>query len=204
MSLRVDLIQASEQRSASPISKKFVLRLMMFTVPALIAAFALQLFLTTQRLSSKLASLDRQMESAGPRAEEARLISTALSANDAILNEFKTWQAARIDWHVQLIGLMRQTPANIQLLNLQLGHSLQIAEETSARIYALTIKGRAVGEQAEQGIKALERTLQSAAPFQGATTNVSIPFYRADSAPEAQKEDRVFEILSRYTPRVFK
>ena len=69
---------------------------------------------------------------------------------------------------------------------------------------ALKMKGKALGNGAEPSVKKLETELRSNATFAGLTEGVSVPLYGADTAPEANRDDRVFQIACQYAERAIK
>jgi hypothetical protein len=206
MSLRVDLILDSEQRSGSLLSPKSLVRIASIVGPAillvLVAAFVMQMF----QLNSKVALLEGQWEDVGGQQQTAENLRGQLLENREMLDEIGGWRESHIDWHEQLSGLIRVVPPEIELRKLRIGQQLDVLEKNMpARTFSMTLNGRAVGAGAEGAVEALKLSLQTAPAFATnvAEDGVSVPSYGADVSAGAGKHDRVFTIVSKYTPRKF-
>jgi len=199
MNLRVDLILESEQRSGSLLNKKFLLRAVAIVVPLAVLLLIFKEAGRALRLNGELTALTQQWKVIEPKQQQALRFMETYRWNLEIQKELEGWRKSRLDWHTQLVGLMRETPRNIQLQSLRVDQALQMVDnKTPARKFTLALKGKAVGVDAETAVKLLERRLREAPPFAGITTNVQVTQFGADPSKDAKKEDRIFEISCAY------
>ena len=56
---------------------------------------------------------------AEPKERAAHQLAAQCQSNGVIKAELDGWRASHVDWHLQLVGLMREVPRNIQLQNLR-------------------------------------------------------------------------------------
>jgi len=206
MSLRVDLILESEQRSGSLLSPKSLVRIASVVGPTilvlLVGVFVMQMW----QLSSRVTLLEGQWESLGGQKKTAERLREQLLTNRKVLDEIGGWRESHIDWHEQLSGLIEVVPPEIELRKLRIGQKLDVLEKNMpARMFSMTLNGRAVGASAESAVETLKVRLQSSAAFATnvAEDGVSVPSYGADVSVGAGKHDRVFTIVSQYEPRKF-
>lgn len=205
MNLRVDLILVNEQRSASLISRKMLIRLGSVVGPLLLLTLIAMQIASYLRVRADTAMKEDAWKALEPRQKAALQYAAAFQANGAIQKELEGWKKSHINWHEQLIALIRETPRNIQLQALSLSQVLQLVDngKTPARAFSMVLKGKAVGDQAEQNVQEFNRKLMTAASFGGATTNAEVQQFGADTSKDAGKQDRVFQILCRYRERKF-
>ena len=204
MNLRVDLILESEQRSGSPVSAKALLRIVCVLLPALLILAVAGAFRNMKQVTDELASLETQWEEVKPKQIEILSLNQEFQANRRAREELAAWQASRIDWHKQMVALMRVVPRDIQLRRLRANHALHLVEEkTPARVFSMSIEGRAFGEQAEQDVQALRRRLQDRPPLADLIDAVEVTKFAQDPSRDAQKNDRTFKIDCQFTPREF-
>jgi len=199
MNLRVDLILPSEQRSGSPVSPKSLLRMASVVGPALVVLLVFMGIIGMLKLKSEEKMLQSKWELTEPLREDADKRLAALQRSIRIHRELEGWKKARITWHEHVGGIMRVTPANIQLEALRVSQTLQLENKRiPSRVFALTLKGKALGAQAEASVQNLERQLVRAAPFAGLVAQVAVPTFRADTSKEANRDDRIFGITCAY------
>ncbi len=204
MNLRVDLILATELRSGSVVSSQGVLRIASVVVPFLLVGFLGWQFLAVRQLRQELESNKLSLDSAAPQQERAKALIAEFQTHRNVAAELAGWNKSRIAWHHQLFSLMGVVPENIQLNDLNISQSLQLTTaEKPARMFVLSLKGKAVGDDAEQSVKRLETALISNPAFESLTETVTVPLFGADTTPEAKRDDRVFEISCLYTQRAF-
>jgi len=204
MNLRVDLILESEQRSGSWLNPKSLLRMCSILVPVLVVAFLAMNFLAVDKLRRDLEDLQMDWDVTQPQWEKAKTLIDEFQSHREIAKEIQGWRLSRINWTGQLLGLMENVPANIKLDTLSVGHSLRLVDDKKpARAYTLATRGRAVGEDAQESVKALEKALRGAPAFTSVTAEVTVPLFAADTSPDADPEDRVFEIRCAYKEQLF-
>ncbi|MDA0577216.1 MAG: hypothetical protein O3B24_03860 [Verrucomicrobia bacterium] len=204
MNLRVDLILETERRSGSVVSSKGVVRIISVIVPLLLVGYLGAQFLWANQLRQDLEGLQQSLESAKPQQERAKALIAEFKSHKDIGQELKGWELTRVNWSDQLQGLMQIVPPNVQLSDLRVSQSIQLSKiEHPARLFALTLKGKAVGDDAERSVKRLENALQIEPVFTGLVQRVSIPVYGADTSPDAKRGDRVFAIACECNLREF-
>lgn len=206
MNLRVDLILDSERRSASIFSLKALTRMGSIVLPVLILFVIGIVFLKTSQAKREIKKLTEQWEVAEPRREEAGRIAAEYHANRAVLAELQGWRSSHIDWHAQLLGIMRETPPSLKFRSLSVRQAIQLTDQGKpSRLFTLSIAGFARGEQSEANVEGFRRRMGSAPAFAGAVQEATIPAgkFGKDNSRGASKFDRVFEIRCAYTGRPF-
>ena len=206
MNMRVDLIFETEQRSGSFLSPKSLIRIGSIVGPAVLALLVAVFVMQMWQLNSKVTLLEGQWESLGRKKKEAEKLQDRLLANKAILDEIGGWRVSHMDWHPKLQGIMSEVPAEIELKTLQVSHGFEVqAKNMPARMFTMTVTGRAVGSGAETAVDRLRSRLQSASAFSTDVSEdgVTVSAYGADTTAGADKRDRVFAIISKYKAREF-
>jgi hypothetical protein len=205
MSMRVDLILQSEQRSASVFTPKMLIRILSFVLPALLLLAVASLVMKVMGLSAEHERLDRDWLKAGPKQEQAIKLTGQLNANRRILDELEGWRKAQMVWHNQLAALPKITPAAVQLTDLNVDQVLEAAEKEKAlgRSFTMQLQGRAVGKSADMMVDELENSLKTMSEFAPLIESVEVVSFMADTARGASEDDRLFEIRCKYLPRAF-
>jgi len=203
MNLRVDLILESEQRSGSIINLKSILRISSIIFPSILAIIILFAFVNSIKLKNELAMYQGEMDIAGPKQEQAEKLHEQLMKNLNILKELESWNSSHINWNEQLLSLQREVPPKIQLTDLDLRQVLQIVDKkAAARVFTLTLKGKAKGATSEGSIHALYDTLKNSPAFSPFMANVEVSGSQ-DTTKGADKNDRIFKIDCSYKPSKF-
>lgn len=206
MNLRVDLILESEQRSASVVNLKSILRIASICVPVILVVFILSAVVKMMALKSEFNMLEGQMENAVAKQEAAAKLREELATNLNVLNELEGWRNSHIDWHKQLLGLQKEVPKEIQLSALKLSQTLDLIESgVAARVFTMVLEGNAVGEDAEYNVYRLKRRLENTQLFSSIIEEDGVKVAKYASNPEkgAHKTDRIFRIECLYQDRKF-
>ena len=206
MNLRVDLIFETEQRSGSLLSPKSLIRIGTIVGPAILALLVAVFVMQVWQLNSKLTLLEGQWESLGKKKKESERLRDQLLTNRKILDEIGGWRASHMDWHTQMRGIMTEVPAEIELKRLQVSQRFDVlGKDMPARMFTMTVSGRAVGSGAETAVEQLRSRIQSSSVFATniAENGVTVSAYGADTTVGANKRDRVFTITSQYEARKF-
>jgi len=202
MNLSVNLILPDEQRSASPIRLKLIVRLMVTTcVLALGLYFALNL-IRIRVLHGQLDIAESRWNDLQPRrADSLKLIQEA-TENVAILDELRGWRDSRIAVHETLLSLAQLVPAQIQLTGLNIQHDFQLmkAQPSVGRSYAMSLSGRLAAQAAEVHVQAFEAAIKRSAAFSPLLQDVNVPKF--GEGPK-DKTERVFQITCTFKPRSF-
>ena len=205
MNLRVDLLESYEQRSASLISLRSIIRVGWIVLPIAVVLLIAVFIVNTTRINSELDLLESEWEAAKPHRAEAAEMRATLAVNENIVSELDGWIESRLTWNDQLTGIMVAVPPTIQIRSLRVDHRLQLLDDESpARFFTLMLSGRSLGETAEQSVQLLRQRLIGLSAFAGKVDNVVVAQFGADTAADAGKADRTFTIQSTYIPRIFK
>jgi hypothetical protein len=204
MNLRVDLILESEQRSASLISQKSLIRIVSIVVPVVIIVFMALQVTRLLAVKSEEKAVEARWLTTEPLEKKAGELAGVRRANDALLAELEGWSKSRVRWNEQLVALMTVVPTNIQLTELRIGQTFQVIQDkVPARVFAMSLKGMAYGAEAESSVKKLEQIFSQDASFSNVIQKVEVPMYGAANTEGAGKDDRVFEIRCSYRERTF-
>ena len=92
----------------------------------------------------------------------------------------------------------------IQLSALKISHTIQLIESRDvARVFAMTLTGRATGPSAKGDVERLKRQLQRRKVFSQVMGEVNVVRFEAPSAQDADEYDRTFRIECVYQTRNF-
>ena len=201
MNLRVDLILETEQRSASAVSLKFVLRLAAIVIPTvliLVIVWAVSSFLSVR---SQVRNAEEAWKVTEPRQSAVLKLRATANTNIAMLQELEGWKKTHVDWNLHLQAIQRIFPKDLQLGSLSLTHVIQATPKQGvSRQFALLLKGTAYGASADQNVQRLRRTIQKSAPFTNILEEAEVKQFESD--PQ-NRNNRLFQIECRYQPRPF-
>jgi hypothetical protein len=205
MNLRVDLILPTEQRSASVVSIKSLVRITVIIIPVVLFIIIALAVMNMMRYKSELNGLDAQWKDAEPKKAAAAALRTDLAANIALRSKLTGWTSSRINWQEQLKGIQKEIPAElrIQLSRLGISSGTSLDNKIPARGAALTIQGTAFGENAEQNVQNLKQALLKSPVLAGCVEQVDVTRFEASTSLGASKSDRLFQIDVKYKPRKF-
>jgi hypothetical protein len=202
MNLRVDLILESEQRSGSIINLKSIMRVASIVIPGIIIATICFAGLNSMKLKNKLKNLEQEMEVQGPRQQASIKLRNQLNRNISILEELEGWEAAHMNWRDVLLDIQKEIPDQIQLTALSIDQVLQHVKKVPARVFKLTLKGKAKGAFSEDNIIKLSDSLKTAKQFSEIIKKVDV-WADIDNSKDADKNDRIFKIDCDLKPRKF-
>lgn len=204
MNLRVDLILQTEQRSASVISVKSILRISIIIVPVILLLVFASSFLSNSKLVRDLHKLEVEWRSVEPQRADALRLLDAFKVNSDIKKELDGFKNSNISWNKQLTGLMREAPREIQIQKLRITHTLQLVDDIPARTFVLTLNGKAVGPKAADNVQLLLDRINRSESFELAVENAIIPegsFTAVSTGTTVHEYDRNFQIDCKYKPR---
>ena len=202
MNLRVDLILETERRSASVLSLKGFVRIVLIVIPLVILLLIGNEIMDLMTLRNEVNAQETEWRMAGPKEKKAGELAVQYQLNLAMRKELDGWRNSRLDWHQQLSAIMTETPTNVQFQSLSVGHAFQLIEDkTPARVFSMELRGRASGADAEAGVRQIEHRLTQGPAFSNLTRKVEVPQYGADAAKGADKNDRIFVITCGYRER---
>jgi hypothetical protein len=195
MNLRVDLILESEQRSASLLSLKLLIRIVAALVPLGLLFLVGSQVMEIVVINSEVRGLEAEWKKMGPREKRAWEQAYEYQLNLAVRNELNGWRNSRVNWHEQIVALMQEIPTNVQLQSLSVGHAFQLIDDkVPARLFSIDMKGKAFGTNAESSVRRIERRLTEGPAFSNLTSKVEVPQFVADTARGADKNDRIFAV----------
>lgn len=226
MNFRVDLILEEEQRSASVISFKLVLRLIAIVVPSLLLLVILWNIITFIPLRSKgknaeqallifdkkkKGKLEDMPKNPSPivadtyklikGVDEVTTLRKNVNINDSILRELEGWKKTHVNWNEHLSALQKIFPPELQLTTLMLGHSIQMGQRQDVnRQFTLLLNGNASGVNAEVYVQRLRKSITKTGPFTNILDEVEIKQF--DQDPK-NSNNRLFIIECKYQPRFF-
>ena len=199
MSLRIDLIQPDEQRSASPIGLKVVGRLALIGLVAGVSAYAALNITSITALSRQLRSARTEWDNTKPRRADAATLIQEVKENLATDQEISGWMASRLAWSGQLLAVARLVPPEMQLTSLSIQHDFQIVGgKTTARAFNLALDGRCTGRGSEGLVQSLKESLHRDSVTGPLIETVEVARFREDPLNE---QDRLFQITVKYRPR---
>ena len=203
MNLQVNLILETEKRSPSLINRKFLIRLSMIVGPAILAVIIGYAVVGSLRLRTEETNLRTRWKGLEPKKKTAESLATDVAHNVGVLKALEGWPVSRLSMREQIEGVVRHTPADIQLTSVTISHDLRIADRSvPGRFHVMNIEGKSVGANAEDNIQMLVQRLKASPPFAGAIQNVTMTG-KADTSQGASRTDRVFSIVCVYAPRYF-
>jgi len=206
MNLRVDLILPTEQRSASVVSAKSLVRIAMIVVPLILAVIIASVVMSMMRYRSDLIELERQWKEAEPKKEAAANLRKELAATQDLEKKLMGWKGSRVDWHRQLRGIQKEIPAEarIQLNRLTVNSVLSLeGGKIPVRSDSATLMGTAFGENARVNVENLKQALLKSSTLTGYVNQVEVIRFDQSRDEKASKLDRTFRIDMMYKPRKF-
>lgn len=206
MNLRVDLILESEQRSASPISVKSALRISYITIPLILLLVFFCSFMSNASLKRDLSKLEAEWAETEPRREESLKLISDFQVSRDIRQELNGFDNSSIEWNQHLLGLMREVPRDIQLQKLRINQSLQLVDGTPARMFNMTLNGKAIGPNAAESVMTLQERMEGSESFAGVIREAEVPEGSFQAITEngiVHQYNRVFQINCKYKARKF-
>ncbi len=203
MNMHINLILASEKRSASVVSPRFVLRLTYVLIPVLILLFGFLAYLQSRQLYKRLEWAQEQWEMKEPHYQKALQLKQEVMEIRKAEAEIVALRHARHRWTPMLQVLPEIVPSTIQLTQLQSQESLQVENSMPKRHLMLKLWGRTRGVSPEADVETLRKRLFEHPQLSGIVSNAFIPqgSFRADTAPDADRTHRIFQIHAPLFPR---
>jgi len=201
MNLRVDLILETEQRSASIFNLKTAIRAVIVLIPTTILAIFLFSLMGYWGLKSQLNGKKTEEEIKKPKVERADALRAEVDLNEAIKNELQGRKNSALDWHRQLVELMKITPEEMYFDSLRVIHGFHTENNETFRKFDMTITGKSKGERSVDNVLLLKRSLTINDLFKKYTNPPEVPVFKEDADPGAKKTDRIFRIECNYKPR---
>lgn len=200
MNLRVDLILETEQRSASVVNAKMLLRIVYIVVPLILAVMVATLTVKMIALNSELSNLNAEMGIKGPKKDAALKLRGELEGNKALLAQLEGWNKSQVKWSELLRTLQKQVPPALQLTSVRIMDTLQTAGGPS-RNYNIILKGKGYGDATKNHVIALEASLKQWPEMAPPGDAKVVNFGQDEQSP--RKDEMMFQIECTLLPRRF-
>lgn len=202
MNMRVDLILAEEQRSASVLNVKSLLRIGMIVGPAILGLLVAYAVFDTWKIGSSLNNLKEQTAAASPKKRTALALRSKLNEQRSIRDDLYRIHGARIAWHQQLSELQKHVPAEVQFtkLSIQLAPPVAVGN-LQAHQYTLLIEGKAKGATSEANLGRIKTKIQKVPVMADLMDDVRVKARR--DRDSSDNRDRSFSITCTYKPQTF-
>jgi hypothetical protein len=201
MNLRVDLILESEQRSASMFNLKSLLRLVVIAIPSSIIALFLFSSIGLMSLKRDVKLLQDENEIKQPKVTRADALSVEVAKNESMSKELAGWHNSALDWHTQLVAIMKATPEEMYFETLRASHAFQTENNIPARTFSIVMTGKSKGKYSEDNVLKMKRTLTISDFFAIYMDPPKVPVFKQDPSAKAKDSDRIFRIECSYKPR---
>lgn len=202
MNLSVNLIQRAELRSASLVSLRAIGYMTALILPLAILLLFADLYLERGEQQSRQQLLESEQQALAASLAAARTTLAEQKRLQQAYDELTGWQRSRAPWPTWLSWIRDSIPARIQLQSWQSRQTLRADEELASPVRQIewTLAGRCVGSDAEAVVQELRRTLADHAAIETARVTA----FMEDPAPNADPEDRIFELTITAQPISFK
>ena len=200
--MHINLILETEQRSASLVQPRVLIRTMIGVVGVLLFLAVFSFFSSYSNLRHEADRTVDEWRRTEPKYKAALQLRTDLSLRLDLHKDITGWRETRLGWGEQLDALQTAVPPMIQLADLQVSHGLFVmSNDVPARVYELRLSGRTSAAGSEVNVGDFAETLHRT-PFDRWIESAVIPpgRFRQDNQV---KTDRVFEIVCKYKPRRF-
>ena len=205
MSLHIDFIYASEQRSASLVSLKFVVRLLGMLIPVAALLFGSIAYFQTRQVKIQLKAVEAHWKTIEPVYLEATQLETDLASIRAIKKEMDGWRNLRLEWAKPLAAVRETVPETVQFTSLRFEENMKIEGTVPVYHGELIIQGRARGTAPRIDVEQLQSNLLEHAHLVDIIHDVVIPpgSFQADPDRDAEREHRIFSLRIPLIPRRF-
>lgn len=197
MNLHINLLLKSEERSASRISRKFLIKAFAMFAGLLFLSLTVVVLAGARSANQALLFAEqekKQLESVFRTVNELRQELTSLQE---LTNAITIWAQTRPDWPLLLSGVQSVVPANIQLTRLTANENITVVDNMPTRVATLYLQGKAAGEHSETDVQELEKSLKEKSPFNGIMESAQVKQFEA-ARNEGQENMRVFDIECRF------
>jgi len=161
MNMRVDLILESEQRSASVVNLKSVIRISSVSLPVILLVIVASIAVNMITLNSELKMLEGEVQAIGSKEKTAETLIKGFAVNREIMNELEGWRKSHIDWYEQLLAMQKEVPSEIQLSAMRISHEFDLIDKKiPVRAFTVALEGNTTGERAELNVHRLKRGLE--------------------------------------------
>ncbi len=205
MSVRVNLLKASERRYQGPVSGRFIVFLVVFTTLAATLLFGYHLIYTGYQRRAQLERARDFWSKLEPRHEEVMAIRARSSEINKLHEELNVWERSRTDWARLLDTLQSITPATVQMTNLSASDAVVDRVDSDEnpdpfRILRLSVNGRSLGQTSESVVIRLINSMRDMELDERVFESVTLNSMQSDrTTPNA----RTFAVSARGEEREF-
>lgn len=203
MNLHVDLIFETEQRSASVVNAKGLIRIVSIVIPLIVIVIISVFTANMMSIKSNLKALEADFADKDPKKEAAIAYRAELVKNRQVLEELEGWRLTRVNWAAQLERIAVNIPDDIQLTVLRISSVTEPVSAVPARNFSLLMKGKTFGEKAKANVELLGELHKNAA-FTNLMKEAKVADYKRNEDPVARDGEMLFQVEAVYKPLKFK
>lgn len=207
MTYHIDLLLENERRHATPPLVRALFRGFVLLAVTVVLAITVLLMHESRRAHTQLIDAQKRWQDLKPRYEDLQRVRASLQELRAAKRQLDNCGDTRLPWGQELADLQRAVPAEVQLTELTVSQFVgsPTSSVKTARIYTLRLSGKVGGDEADAHVKDLMAHVSSETAT-GRVESVAVPpgGFRQDTDRGAGRSDRVFELICRYRPRIFK
>lgn len=200
MNLQVNLILDSEKRSGSTVSLKFVIRVAAVAIPVLMGIAITGIIVAERSARQNMRFAEQEQSQLDPVYASVLGLNSELRECQQVAVTLEGWGASRTDWRLVLRQLQEVVPPSIQLLRMTVTETIGPLGGVPARMSGMYIKGRVVGETAEDDVRSLDKALKEQPAFTNLFAKVEVKRFEAGENA-ADRDARVFEIECMLKPK---
>ncbi len=200
MNMHINLILDSEKRSGSSVSLKFVGRSVAVVSPVLAGILIAVLVMLGRSAEQNLRFAEQGLQQQEPIYQAVLSLDQKSKDLRQVADALEGWADSRADWGWVLDRFQGVVPPAIQLLLITFNETIGPVDNVPARIAKLYIKGKVMGDRAEDAVQTLYQTLNAKPVFTNIFAQVDVKRFEA-SEDAAAKDTRVFEIECVLKPR---
>jgi hypothetical protein len=219
MTVRVNLLKASEFRRQGAVSGIFVLRISVGSILAFITLFSLLAAVQFRISRQDLAACREIWRMREPIYDQLQAMKEDLATERKIQQELRGWSASRLEWFDPLLELQRIVPASLQFRYMAIRGELEIREPRGApppeegtgqadaaapappppaatpmRRFYINLGGRATGRMAEDVVVQFVREIGKAELLKSFLESIKLQSLQRDPSQTGDQADRIFTI----------
>ena len=204
MNLQVNLIRATERRSASLVSLKAVGMIVAIVLPLIFVLLYMAMYFQLAEARSELVMLESEWGRTGPRVQEADDLITRYDELMVYSEAVQGWNRSRLPWGAYLDALQRQVPERIQLRSMLMSQVLaREGDGPLERRHVVVITGRCQGPGADELVEAFRAAFTSTAPLEQWVKRAAIVSFGEDRTPGTAADHYLFELELEFHPGSF-
>jgi hypothetical protein len=226
MTVRVNLLKATEFRRQGAVSGAFVLRTSVGSILAFITLFSLLGAVQYRIARQDLMACREIWRIREPLYDQMQAMKEDLSMERKVQQELRGWGAARLEWYDPLLELQQLVPPTLQFRHMIIRGDIEVrvpqsaapaeSEDGSAapeapaaapvpqRRFYISLDGRASGRMAEDAVVRFVREIGKATLLKSFLESIKLQSLQRDSVQAGEQADRLFSIEATSTRREMK